>query len=865
MIGRTISHYQVIEKLGGGGMGVVYKAEDTKLHRFVALKFLPDEVARDTQSLTRFQREAQAASALNHPNICTIYEISEQDGQPFIVMEFLEGQTLKHQVAARPMEIDTVLSLGIEIADALDAAHSKGIVHRDIKPANLFVTDRGHAKILDFGLAKIGSVAAPMPDGLTVSEGHLTSPGSTLGTVAYMSPEQALGKELDGRTDLFSFGVVLYEMVTRGLPFGGDTTAAVFNAILNKAPAAALRFNPQIPAELERIIQKALEKDREVRFQSAAELRADLKRLRRDTSSGTVEAATPSVPARKLVWPWAAAALVAILLVAAAMAFFSSAPPPRIVGTTQLTHDGVPKIALVTDGARAYITEEQTALAIVQVSASGGDTSPVPTPFSNALATDISSDHTQLLIATHTGTAVQNALWSLPLPSGTPRHLVDMSDRGGAAWSPDGQHIVFTIGADLYEANADGAESHKLITLSSSPRRARFSPDGARIRFSVTKLDRSSLWEIRSDGSDLHAVLPAGQGPPNACCGEWTADGRYFFFLGLSSAGNNVWALREPAGLLHRRSSAPVQLTTGPLSFNLLAPSPNGKKLFVDAIQARAELQRYDPKSLQFVRFLSGISAGELDFSSDGKSIVYAAYPEAALWRSRADGSDRVQLTYPPVVAGLPRWSPDGTQIVYVGTEPGRPWKIFLLPAQGGTAQELLPQDQAESDPTWSPDGKSLAFGRLDDAGSLAIYTVDLATRQVSEVPASEKLFSPRWSPDGRYLAALTQDSTKLLLFNFKTQKWSDWINTPNSTLGHLCWSRDGNYLYYDNLLDGHPMFQRVKIGQTQAENVADMKGFIMYSHPPSYGWSGIAPDGSGLFVRNLSTDEIYALDLELP
>jgi serine/threonine protein kinase len=406
--GQNISHYRIAEKLGGGGMGVVYRAEDTKLGRFVALKFLPETLPHDHPALKRFQQEARAASALNHPNICTIHDIDECDGQPLIAMEFLEGQTLKHLIEAKKLKIDQILDLAIQIADGLDAAHSKGIIHREIKPANIFVTTRGQAKILDFGLAKLQQrtihpqAVSAAPTVATDGE-HLTGPGATVGTVAYMSPEQARGEELDARTDLFSFGATLYEMTTGQRLFTGTTTALIFDAILHKAPTAPVRLNAELPVELERIINKALEKDRDLRYQHASEMRTDLKRLKRDLDSGQVSS-MPSIrmqPARrKLRWALAIGGAVAIIA-AAVIGPVMTRPlaAPRIIDTTPITNDGRTKLAYVTDGARLYYTASR-ALFIYenfQVSAKGGESVPLPGDTQGLIIQDISPEKTELL------------------------------------------------------------------------------------------------------------------------------------------------------------------------------------------------------------------------------------------------------------------------------------------------------------------------------------------------------------------------------------------------------------------------------------------------------------------------------------
>jgi predicted Ser/Thr protein kinase len=546
MIGQTISHYRIVEKLGDGGMGVVYKAEDTELGRFVALKFLPEDVARDPQMLERFRREARAASALNHPNICTIYEIAKHEGRSFIVMEFLEGMTLGYRIAGKPMETETLLSISIDIADALDAAHAKGIVHRDIKPANIFVTQRGHAKILDFGLAKVTPVGGGVvgAEGITsaataaASPQNLTSPGTALGTVAYMSPEQVRAKELDARTDLFSFGAVLYEMATGALPFRGESSGVIFREILDRDPVPAIRLNPDLPPKLEDIINKALEKDRELRYQHASEMRADLKRLRQQTASHpSVAVPKAETSEARHGWPhlqWLALlGLLATVIVALAFWFRAPLPAPKVLGYTPLTHDRERKgDPLVTDGTRLYfIMPKKVGWTIAEVSASGGETAPIPSHFDDIQLADISPNGAELLIGQF-NLPTDVPIYALPLPAGLPRRVGDILAHD-ASWSPNGEQIVYARGNELYLAKPDGSESRRLVTLTSGASWVRWSPDGTVLRFTMedSKTGSQSLWEVASDGTRLRPLLPGWSSPPAECCGNWTPDGNYYLFV----------------------------------------------------------------------------------------------------------------------------------------------------------------------------------------------------------------------------------------------------------------------------------------------------------------------------------------------
>jgi Tol biopolymer transport system component len=668
-------------------------------------------------------------------------------------------------------------------------------------------------------------------------------------------------------------------MATGKLPFGGTTTAAVMASLLRDLPESPIRVRPELPPELGRIIGKALEKDRDLRYLSAGELRADLKRLKRDADS------TPSAPAavppssreissergrRKPYWLFTAA-LGIIGIAVTAFLVTRPLPSPRVLRTTQLTNDRRAKAGpFLTDGSRIYFNAGQPfSFQPYQVSVKGGESFPVPMQLRDARLHNISPDHSELLVRTYIGQGVplylmRMPLWIASVMGGSARRVGDLAG-GDAAWSPDAQQLIYTGQKELDIASSDGSGARKLVAVPGPPYFPRWSPDGRTIRFTIgdvlsshPPLTESRLWEVSSDGSRLHPLMPSWRDPQ--CCGNWTTDGKYFVFEARSKGIETIWAIREKTGLFNRKSNEPVQLTSGPINTYAPVPSADGKRLFVGGHQPRTEMIRYDSKSKAFVAFLSGASIEGLDFSRDGKWVTYVSYPEGTLWRSTVNGEQKLQLTNPPMIAALPRWSPDGRQIAFMGQYPDQLWRVFVLPGDGGTLKQLSNRENLPGfDPAWSADGNSLALGGPAGAG-VPIRVLNLTTNQVSVLPGSVGLYSPRWSPDGRYIAALSADSARLLLFNVQSLSWTQ---LAKENIGNPTWSRDSDYIYFDTL-GADQAFFRVRLRDRKVERIVSLKDV-----PRGVGdmgpWTGVAPDGSPLFQRDASLDEIYALDWDAP
>jgi Tol biopolymer transport system component len=862
--GTRLGSFEIISLLGAGGMGEVYRARDTSLRRDVAIKVLPASYSRDPDRLRRFELEAQAAAALNHPNILSVFYIGQQDGSPYIVTELLEGETLRERLRRGPLRLREALDIAIDLAHGLAAAHDRGIAHRDLKPDNLFLVKDGRVKILDFGLAKLVQPEAASVDGPTVTFREQTDPGHVLGTVGYMSPEQVRGLPADARSDIFAFGAVLHEMLTGKRAFQKPTSAETMSAILNEDPPDSSHIMPTVPPGVQRVVHRCLEKAPERRFQSASDLAFALEGLS-DASGSAITSMGRSGGASQPHWRWilAVAVATAIALAAGLVIWGKHSPAvPVVESVTQLTDDGEAKPSrLVTDGSRIYFNEGGgDSLKIAQVAVTGGETAVISTRLPNAQVTALTPDGAALLVAVGPYNAPAYPLWTIPLPAGEPRRVGNL-EAHQASFFPDGR-IVFAQGPDLLVADKDGSNPHKLVGTAGMTWAPSVSPDGQRIVFTAYDPGRtpSYLVEVSADGANPRNLVK--QSGNSVCCSQWTPDGKYLVYTRRpDNRTEDIYVLAAQSGFLQRTTPDPIQLTSGGLVFSMPVPSRDGKQIFAIGTKRRGELVRYDVKSNQFPPMLSGISAIDPTFSRDGEWVAYSAYPDHTLWRSRADGTDRLQLTFSPMIVEYPFISPDGRQVAFSNLNR----EIYVISMDGGAPKKIMDKNGASA--TWSPDGNLLLISgwiegkKIDEENAWQLKIFDLRNGTSSLVPAPIGMVGGQFLTQDTLVAA-PQNTSKLLSFDRKTQKWSTLVSED---VVNWATSLDSKYLYYTTR-EANPKAKRIRLADHAVETLTTFKS-LNRVNDWSYGSTqiSVAPDGSPVFTRDIGTEEIYALTVKWP
>ncbi len=849
-VGRLIGNYRILAEIGSGGMGTVYRAKDLRLEREVALKLLPEHSLLDENSLSRFRKEARAASALSHPNICTIYDAGEENGVPYIAMELLEGQTLAHAIASHPLPLEAILRLGIGICDALQYAHERGVIHRDIKPSNIFVTTRGDAKLLDFGLAKrlqpetVTGTATTLPV-------EITQPGRLLGTVAYMSPEQAQGKAVDARSDLFSFGAVLYEMATGTRAFDGDSSASVIAELLRGEPKPPSTLNPKIPAELQSIITKALEKNPDERYQSAADMMADLRRLNRQLSAAEVHAvaAKSSTNRSKLFL-----AVSILALIAAGLAIAVLLTPSRnsgLLDSTQITFSSDPKeVPLFTDGTRLYFTSRGVPS---QMAVSGGAIAPMSVIAPDMDVLDISADASKVLALKPelNDEMRRGTLWEAPMFGGTPLKLSDHPAQA-ARWSPDGRSIAFMDRQSLYICDADGTNERKIWEGPSYSYSISFSPDGSQIAVSVELENVTHVWLLKTDGTNAHQLALGWPNSVNEWDGQWTPDGRHFIFLSNREGHTNVYELVPPSWYEFWEKPSAVRITGNQIEIQGYTPARDSKSLFVLGRLEEGAMVALDPQTKRFVPFLNGIAALDFVISPDRQWMAYTEYPTMALWKSRPDGSERVRLT--DLIALMPVWSPDGKSIAYMSWK-----KISIISVDGGAPQAIPPSDGDQVAPSWSPDGHSIYFNNFPYPGQpiRGILIYDLNTQKISLMPGSEGYYVPSWSPDGKYMVAMAQNPSRMVLYSAETKQWKD-MKEFDVPWGYWAWAQDSKSIYMAPTLKNVGIYQ-LTIPDGKWTQISGMDGVTLRGLAPD-AFLSMTMDGRPAIMSDASVAQIYSL-----